>query len=185
MKPDFQPPRLRPGQLLAMLAACAVVAFAGTAAAQDSRSGTDARGARDSGAAKAARDDGEAEAAAPSVCIGCGTVASIRETGSRTGPAWTATIGGGVVGGASGGESSAAYPGAGGYTGPRTRPSGGTAIGPTIGARDSQTGFKRSAGYDVVVRMDDGSTRTVHTETRPALSVGDRVKVAGGQVYLR
>lgn len=182
MKPFCQP--LRPGAALAMLAACAALAFAGPLAAQQPRSGTDARATKDAGTAEDGRGGGEADAAAPSACVGCGTVTAIREGGRRSGPAWTATVSGGVVGGASGADSGA-YPGAGGYKAKPPKQGPSTGIGPTIGGYDSQTGFKRSAGYDVVVRMEDGSTRTVHTENRPGLSVGDRVKVAGGQVYLR
>lgn len=39
--------------------------------------------------------------------------------------------------------------------------------------------------YHVSIRMDDGSTRTIRYDNRPALAVGDKVRVTERRVYLR
>ena len=39
--------------------------------------------------------------------------------------------------------------------------------------------------YQVSIRMDDGSTRTIRYDNRPALAVGDKVRVTERRVYLR
>jgi hypothetical protein len=131
-----------------------------------------AQGSASSG--QGGRADGEADAAA--VCASCGTVTAIRESTRRAGPAWKSTISGADVGATSGGGS---------YRDGRSRTPAPTigAIGPT-GSDGGET-FRRNYGFDVHVLMEDGTRKVVHTESRPALSIGDRVKVAGGQVYLR
>ena len=52
-------------------------------------------------------------------------------------------------------------------------------------ARDGEVGPRRRTVYEVVIRLDDGKTRKMHYEHRPALKVGDKVRVSRGQVYLR
>ena len=122
------------------------------------------------------RTEGESDAGGSAVCATCGTVTAIRESTRRAGPARKSTISGANVGGT---------PGAGSYQDGRSRMPTPTigAIGPT--GSGSGDAFKRSYGFDVHVLMEDGTRKVVHTESRPALSIGDRVKVAGGQVYLR
>jgi len=114
-------------------------------------------------------DDDEAPAA-PGLasCAECGVVKSIHQ-GTKSGqPMWMGTLDSGAPG------SSSARP-----RGVGVADSSGTIVGSGADKR-----FQRN-GYDVVVLMDDGRTRIVHSESRPALSVGDKVKVAGRLVYLR
>jgi len=109
-------------------------------------------------------------APAPAACSNCGIVTAVHPMALRGEPQWMSTISGGV---------------------PSARPSG--AVGtrgvvphtlPPTGRETDLAGRQRTV-YEVVVQMEDQSTRKLHYEHRPALSVGDRVRVSGGQVYLR
>jgi len=106
-----------------------------------------------------------ADAPAATACPTCGVVTSIRSVPLRGEPQWLGTIG--------------ATPGS-------SQPS--LAIGAGRNAppaRDADAGARRRTVYEVVVQMDDQTTRKLHYEHRPALSVGDKVRVAGQLVYLR
>jgi len=127
----------------------------------------------DKGAA-ASQDAAAGSAAAAAVCAGCGTVTSIRPTALRGEPQWMSTISGGTPGTSGTG---------GGGTG--IRPFTGHRPGTPLPGQEADAGARQRTIYEVVVLMEDSSTRKLHYEHRPALSVGDRVRVSGGQVYLR
>ncbi len=114
--------------------------------------------------------------ASASVCASCGMVTAIRPTALRGEPQWMGTISGGVTGRQPSSVSSSGS----GYTRPFT---GHSATTPLPGQDD--LGARQRTIYEVVVLMDDQTTRKLHYEHRPALSVGDKVRVSGGQVYLR
>ncbi len=114
-------------------------------------------------------------APAASVCPTCGVVTAIKPTALRGEPQWMGTISGGVVGRQ---PSSAVGAGSG-----RSLPSADSST--ALPGREPDLGPRQRTVYEVVVLMDDQSTRKLHYEHRPALSVGDRVRVSGGQVYLR
>jgi hypothetical protein len=112
--------------------------------------------------------------ASASVCAACGMVTAIRPTALRGEPKWMGTISSGVT-------SRQPSSGSGsGYASPFT---GHSATSPLPGQDD--LGARQRTIYEVVVLMDDQTTRKLHYEHRPALSVGDKVRVSGGQVYLR
>lgn len=113
-------------------------------------------------------DDDVPAAPAVASCAECGVVKSIHQGKSSGQPMWMSTLGSGASG------SSSARP-----RGVGVGDSSGTIVGQAVDKRTHRN------GYDIVVLMDDGSTRIVHAEARPALSVGDKVKVAGRLVYLR
>ena len=179
MKPNRRPTVLAAAALLGLAASLTSVAWAqGAPATAQGRAATvpartaNAPGspAGATGSRPAEERDSESSAAA---CPACGVVTAIRESTRRSGPAWKSTISGGGSAG-----------NVGTYQDGRSRVPAPTigAIGPSGG--DSGDSFRRNFGFDVHVVMDDGSRKVVHTESRPALSVGDRVKVAGNQVYL-
>jgi outer membrane lipoprotein SlyB len=114
--------------------------------------------------------------ASASVCAACGMVTAIRPTALRGEPKWMGTISSGVTGR----QPSSATGSGSGYTSPFT---GHSATNPLPGQDD--LGARQRTIYEVVVLMDDQTTRKLHYEHRPALSVGDKVRVSGGQVYLR
>lgn len=52
-------------------------------------------------------------------------------------------------------------------------------------SRESSGSLHRNSGWRVVLRMDDGSTRSIDVDAQPELQVGDRVRLKGSQIYLR
>lgn len=103
-------------------------------------------------------------------CADCGTVIAINAGAHDTRPAWMGTL-------KDGGVAPGGVPG-------RPRAAGVADASGTIVGRDIDRAQRHNA-YEVVVLMEDATRRTVRVDTRPALSVGDRVKVSGRQVYLR
>jgi len=108
---------------------------------------------------------------APPPCRECGTVTGIREIEQprkySTGTAAGALIGG-VLGYAAGGP---------GHRG------AGTAVGAVGGAVAGNVIENRAAEgktYEITVRLDDGSSRTIQQPTHPGLSQGSRVKLVNG-----
>ena len=129
--------------------------------------------AQTAGKGAAASEDAAAESSASAaVCAGCGMITSIRPTALRGEPQWMSTISGGT-------------PGTAGAAGTGIRPFTGHRPGTPLPGQDVDLGTRQRTIYEVVVLMEDQSTRKLHYEHRPALSVGDRVRVSGGQVYLR
>lgn len=51
--------------------------------------------------------------------------------------------------------------------------------------REPSDSLHRNSGWRVVLRMDDGSTRSIDVDAQPELHVGDRVRLKGSQIYLR
>lgn len=126
---------------------------------------------------KAAQKSAVSQAAAPAtherrlpaVCAECGVVASVSEKtilGKGTG---VGAIAGGVAGAVIGhdiGENRA-----------------GTAIGAVVGGiagHQIERSARSTKRYDVSVRMQDGSVKTVSTATPPAWHPGDRVRLQHG-----
>jgi outer membrane lipoprotein SlyB len=116
---------------------------------------------------------GSAPPPAP-VCTNCGTVSSvnpIREQGqaSMIGPA-----AGGVIGGLAGHQ-------IGGGTGKTIATIAGAAVGAGVGT-EVERRTKSTTHYNVAVRMNDGTTRTIRYETAPGVQPGDKVRVADGRL---
>ena len=130
--------------------------------------------AQSAGKADAAATDAAAPASA---CPNCGMVTAIRPTALRGEPQWMSTISGGVIGRQPSGAT--------GSAGTGIRPFTGHSTAGALPGQEPDLGARQRTVYEVVVVMDDQTTRKLHYEHRPALSVGDRVQVSGGQVYLR
>ena len=116
---------------------------------------------------------GSAPAPAPA-CTNCGTVSSvnaIREQGqaSMIGPA-----AGGVIGGLAGHQ-------IGGGTGKTIATIAGAAVGAGVGT-EVERRTKSTTHYNVAVRMNDGTTRTVRYEAAPGFQPGDKVRVVDGRL---
>lgn len=47
---------------------------------------------------------------------------------------------------------------------------------------EAEAGAKKRVAYRVIVRMDDGSYRTVSQSTPPTLAIGDKVRVVEGRL---
>lgn len=116
---------------------------------------------------------GSSPAPAP-LCTNCGTVSSVnavREQGqaSMIGPA-----AGGLLGGLAGNQ-------IGGGSGKTIATIAGAAVGAGVGT-EVERRTKATTHYNVNVRMNDGTVRTVRYDSTPSVQAGDRVRVVDGRL---
>jgi outer membrane lipoprotein SlyB len=109
--------------------------------------------------------------AAP-VCTNCGVVASVNAIAQKGEGSGLGAIAGGVLGGVLGHQ-------VGGGTGKKIATVAGAAGGAYAG-HQVEKNMKSTTHYDVVVNMDDGSTRTFSYDTQPAFQAGSKVRVVNG-----
>ena len=108
----------------------------------------------------------------PHVCANCGVVQSVREITTRAEGSGVGAAGGAVVGGLLGNQ-------VGGGRGRDLATIAG-AIGGAVAGNQIEGGVRASRSYDVTVRLDNGSTRTVHQSTQGNWQSGDQVKIVNG-----
>lgn len=115
-----------------------------------------------------------AQAPAPIVCNNCGVVEAINAIQQQGDASGVGAVLGGVAGGVVGhqvgsgrGRDLATVLGA---------------VGGAVAGNQVEKAKKASSVYDVVVRMNDNSTRTIRATTNPDYGVGQKVKVVDGQV---
>jgi outer membrane lipoprotein SlyB len=108
-------------------------------------------------------------------CTNCGRVQQIKVSESSDWKKYAAPVGGAVVGGLIGNQ----FGGGSGKTAL-------TVVGALGGAFTGHAveGKTRDKIYEVAVRMDDGSVRTVTYKSQPPLREGDRVRLRDGQLVL-
>jgi outer membrane lipoprotein SlyB len=112
-------------------------------------------------------------AAAPApVCGNCGVVDSIREITQPGEGSGLGAVAGGVVGAIIGNQ-------IGGGTGKKIATVAGAAGGAYAGHQFEKSRNK-STRYEVIVRMDDGSNRSVMLDMVPGWQVGERVRIDNG-----
>ncbi len=107
-----------------------------------------------------------ADASTKPVCSQCGTVISVTAKKTKDKGRWLSEVGAP----SSEGKPPATVTGA----------TGGT----TTGA-DAQKRMKLKNVYQIAVQMDDGSSRYLLKEFRPAIQPGDKVKVLGEDIFIR
>lgn len=106
------------------------------------------------------------------VCADCGTISAIRtveQAGEGTG---LGAIAGGVAGALLGSQ-------VGKGTGKDVATIAG-AVGGGYAGHQIEKKVKTTKHYEIAVRMDDGSQRTVTQQTEPAFAIGDKVKIIDG-----
>lgn len=108
----------------------------------------------------------------PHVCSNCGVVQSVREITTRADGSGVGAAGGAVVGGLLGNQ-------VGGGRGRDLATIAG-AIGGAVAGNQIEGGVRASHSYDVTVRLDNGSTRTIHQSTQGNWQSGDQVKIVNG-----
>lgn len=122
--------------------------------------------------AKADRPDTHPKTAR--TCADCGVVESVKVVeveGKGTG---LGAVAGGVLGGVLGNQ-------IGQGRGNTVATVAGVAGGAYAG-HEVEKNMKKTRRYDIIVRMDDGATRTFHQQTDPGLVSGDKVHIANGVV---
>lgn len=112
--------------------------------------------------------------AAANVCSTCGVVQSINVAQQKGEGSGIGLVAGGVAGAVLGNQ-------VGQGTGKDIATIAGAAGGAYAG-NEIEKNLKKTARYDIVVRLDDGTTRTVTQQTQPDLRVGDKVKIVDGAV---
>ena len=109
--------------------------------------------------------------AAP-VCTTCGVIASVNAITQKGEGSGIGAVAGGVLGGVLGHQ-------VGGGTGKKIATVAGAAGGAYAG-HQVEKGMKSTTRYDVVVNMDDGTTRTFSYDTQPGFQTGGKVRVLNG-----
>ncbi len=123
-------------------------------------------------AAKTAATEESPRQSQPPVCGDCGTIASIRTVEQAGQGSGLGVIAGGLVGGLLGHQ-------IGGGSGKDLATIAG-AVGGGFAGNQIEKKVKTTKHYEISVRMDDGSHRTMRQETEPAFAIGDKVKIVDG-----
>ena len=103
------------------------------------------------------------------VCADCGVVESIRAVESAGQGSGVGAVAGGVVGGVLGNQ-------VGGGRGRTAMTVFGAGAGAVAG-HEIEKNMNKSQNYQIRVRMNDGTLRTVYERAQPALSIGQKVRV--------
>lgn len=114
-------------------------------------------------------------AAAP--CANCGVVESIRAAEVKPQGSGVGAVAGGVTGGVLGNQ-------IGGGSGRVIATVIGAAGGAYVG-NEIEKNVKKSTVYQVTVRMEDGSARTLTESVPPAFGVGEKVRILDGRLAAR
>ena len=109
---------------------------------------------------------------APAICNECGVVENVREVAVEPKGSGGGAVAGGVVGGILGNQI--------GKGGTRDIATILGAVGGAFAGNHIEKTVKESKRYDVIVRFEDGSTRTFSSDTPPAWQSGDRVRLQNG-----
>ena len=113
-----------------------------------------------------------AAAPAPKVCSNCGVIEAIHEVNTRASGSGVGAAGGAVVGGLLGNQ-------VGGGHGKQLATVLG-AVGGAVAGNQIEGSVRATRSYNIVVRLDNGKTRTVHQSAAPNWRQGDRVRVVNG-----
>ncbi len=115
-------------------------------------------------------------AAAPA-CIDCGKVTEVRTVEVASKPSGVGVVAGAVVGGLLGNQ-------VGGGNGRKLATVAG-AIGGGYAGNEIEKRTRKTNGYEVVVRMQDGQTRIFSFDSEPAWRSGDPIRVVNGELAAR
>ncbi len=113
-------------------------------------------------------------AAAPVNCANCGIIESTREVATRGEGTGLGAAGGAVVGGLLGSQ-------VGGGHGQDIATVVG-AVGGAVAGNEVEKRVKSTKGYEVTVRMDDGTSRVIYESTAPMWRNGDHVRIVDGAI---
>jgi outer membrane lipoprotein SlyB len=113
----------------------------------------------------------------PTLCSQCGTVTAVTVKKTKGKATWMGTVGGAVAGGVVGNQ-----------IGSGDGKNIATVVGATGGAvvgREAEKRLRKKDVFEVAIKMDNGSSRVLLKEIRPAIQPGDKVKVIGEDVFVR
>jgi outer membrane lipoprotein SlyB len=107
-------------------------------------------------------------------CVNCGQIESVREIVARGEGSGLGVVGGAVVGGAIGNQVGAGR-------GKDLATIAG-AVGGAVAGNEIEKRVKSTKSYEIIVRLDDGSSRIIHETNTPTWRPGDQVKVTNGTI---
>ena len=111
---------------------------------------------------------------APRVCNNCGRIEAVNAIEQKGEGSGLGAVASGVIGGVLGNQ-------VGGGTGRTVATVVGAGAGALAG-NEVEKRVKKTVRYDVVVRLEDGTSRTFSYQTEPALRTGDKVKIVEGAI---
>ena len=114
---------------------------------------------------------------APPPCLDCGVVANVRQVTKEGKPSGAGAVIGGLAGAVLGSNI--------GRGNTRTVASIAGAVGGGLLGNTIEKSQGKTTSYEVSLRMQDGSTRTIPSDTMPAWRIGDNVKLVGGAIVSR
>ncbi len=127
-------------------------------------------------AATAPRPTQVAAAPPKAVCTNCGTVTGVSEVEVKGEGSGLGAVAGGVAGAVLGSQV--------GSGGTRTAAGVAGAAGGAYAGHQIEKHMKTKKKYDVGVKMEDGSLRTISFDAPPTWRAGDRVRVVDGKLEL-
>ncbi|WP_229256925.1 glycine zipper 2TM domain-containing protein [Duganella lactea] len=107
-------------------------------------------------------------------CSNCGVVESVRQIEHRPEGSGVGAVGGAVLGGLLGNQ-------VGGGHGRQLATVAG-AVGGAVAGNQIEGSMKTTYSWNIVVRMDNGTKRTIHSSSAPQWRNGDAVRVVNGQL---
>ena len=110
--------------------------------------------------------------AVKAICAECGVVESIRTIDTKGDGSGIGAVGGAVVGGVAGNQ-------IGDGSGRKIATVVG-AVGGAVAGHQIEKYIKSSKSYEIVVRLENGSSQVVQESAAPAWRTGDRVKIVNG-----
>lgn len=110
-------------------------------------------------------------------CVACGVVVSVNKTKVKGKPNYIGAIAGGVAGAALGNQV--------GKGDGRTLATVLGVVGGAVAGREVEKQVRSDTRYDVVVRLDDGSSRTISYPSDPGVVIGAKVRFEGDQLHTR
>lgn len=132
---------------------------------------------KNAAAPETARHGADRLAARNNSCASCGTVEAIRSVEVKGAGTGLGAVAGGVTGAVVGNQIG--------------RGNGNTAMtilgaaGGAFAGNEIEKNIKKQFSYRVIVRMDNGSFRTVSQSAAPSVAVGERVRIVDGAVVAR
>jgi len=110
-------------------------------------------------------------------CLDCGVVANVRQVTNEAKPSGAGAVIGGLAGAVLGSNI--------GRGNTRTVASIAGAIGGGLLGNSIEKSRSQTTGYEVSLRMEDGSTRTIAADTMPSWRIGDKVRLVSGAIVSR
>jgi outer membrane lipoprotein SlyB len=112
---------------------------------------------------------------APAVCSNCGVISSVTHVDVRGEGGAMGTAGGAIVGGLLGNQ-------VGSGNGRKLATLAG-AVGGAVAGNQIEGNMRTTRRYNIVVRLNNGKTRTFHQAQEPAWHTGEHVRIVNGAIH--